>query len=133
MKKYLILLLFLFVTFGFSQKKKKKNKAKMPAKTEIIKEKPPKVVSETLRHERIMDAPTEEYNSDNESKIFDEVEINPIPPNGVENFKRTMDLSGIISIAGMSGLFKVIAQTKNGLEMLYLQAERSWEIWNENY
>ena len=26
-----------------------------------------------------------------------------------------MDLSGIISIAGMSGLFKVIAQTKNGL------------------
>jgi len=29
--------------------------------------------------------------------------------------KRTMDLSGIISIAGMSGLFKVIAQTKNGL------------------
>ncbi len=22
------------------------------------------------------------------------------------------------------------AQTKNGLEMLYLQAERSWEIWN---
>lgn len=26
-----------------------------------------------------------------------------------------MDLSGIISIAGMSGLYKVIAQTKNGL------------------
>lgn len=26
-----------------------------------------------------------------------------------------MDLSGIIAIAGMSGLFKVIAQTKNGL------------------
>lgn len=23
------------------------------------------------------------------------------------------------------------AQTKNGLEMLYLQAERSWQIWNE--
>ena len=23
------------------------------------------------------------------------------------------------------------AQTKNGLEMLYLQAEKSWEIWNE--
>jgi len=22
------------------------------------------------------------------------------------------------------------AKTKNGLEMLYLQAERSWEIWN---
>jgi shikimate dehydrogenase len=22
------------------------------------------------------------------------------------------------------------AQTKNGLEMLYLQAEKSWEIWN---
>ncbi|HQG38876.1 MAG TPA: shikimate dehydrogenase, partial [Chitinophagales bacterium] len=22
------------------------------------------------------------------------------------------------------------AQTKNGLEMLYLQAERSWQIWN---
>src|ERR1700749_2931681 len=26
-----------------------------------------------------------------------------------------MDLSGIISIAGMSGLYKVVAQTKNGL------------------
>src|SRR5689334_3170999 len=26
-----------------------------------------------------------------------------------------MDISGIISIAGMSGLFKVVAQTKNGL------------------
>ena len=26
-----------------------------------------------------------------------------------------MDLSGIISIAGMSGLYKVIAQSKNGL------------------
>ena len=24
------------------------------------------------------------------------------------------------------------AQTKNGLEMLYLQAERSWQIWNSN-
>lgn len=24
------------------------------------------------------------------------------------------------------------AQTKNGLEMLYLQAERSWKIWNSN-
>ena len=32
-------------------------------------------------------------------------------------------------------LTKVKAQggkIKNGLEMLYLQAERSWEIWNDN-
>jgi hypothetical protein len=29
--------------------------------------------------------------------------------------KKIMDLSGIISIAGMSGIYKVVAQTKNGL------------------
>jgi hypothetical protein len=41
-----------------------------------------------------------------------------------------MDLSGIISIAGMSGLYKVIAQTKNGLIVESLVDKKRVQAFN---
>jgi hypothetical protein len=43
-----------------------------------------------------------------------------------------MDLSGIISIAGMSGLYKVIAQTKNGLIVESLIDKKRIQAFNTN-
>ncbi|MFL5765496.1 MAG: DUF5606 domain-containing protein [Bacteroidia bacterium] len=43
-----------------------------------------------------------------------------------------MDLSGIISIAGMSGLYKVIAQTKSGLIVESLIDKKRVQAFNTN-
>ena len=43
-----------------------------------------------------------------------------------------MDLSGIISIAGMSGLYKVVAQTKNGLIVESLTDKKRVPVYATN-
>jgi hypothetical protein len=43
-----------------------------------------------------------------------------------------MDLSGIISIAGMSGLYKVVAQTKNGLVVESLIDKKRVQAFSTN-
>jgi len=43
-----------------------------------------------------------------------------------------MDLSGVISIAGMSGLYKVVAQTKNGLIVESLTDKKRVPVYATN-
>lgn len=43
-----------------------------------------------------------------------------------------MDLSGIISIAGMSGLYKVVAQTKNGLIVESITDKKRVPVYSTN-